>query len=128
MSKIRPGEIYRMRGDVVGSLADIFVIGALTETPGTDAGIAKSYTDGDPQFGSVINPTASQIWYRNQASELDITKIDALLRSTSVPALGDRVTILARNGIAITPEVYYVSGPLERFRTIVVTPLRKVAP
>lgn len=120
---IRSGEVSRMHGEQVSSMADWFTVGVLTETAAADGGIASSYVDGDPQKGSVFSPAAAQS-YRNQ---LNIEKCDALLRTDASVHQGDRISIFSRND-AFANEIYYVSAEPIVFRTAVIVPLVRVMP
>lgn len=126
MRPLRAGEVQSMVAEQDSSYADWFVIGILTEVPGVDGGIAKSYVDGAPKLGSIFNPTSSQAYALGQ---LDITKCDAVLRCDSAVSLcvGDRITIVMRNDIPYDA-TFYVSAPPVYFRTCMVTPLTKVQP
>jgi hypothetical protein len=108
------------------SYADWFVIGILTEVPGVDGGIAKSYVDGAPKLGSIFNPTSSQAYSLGQ---LDVEKYTAFLRCNSTLSftVGDRISVFSRND-SFENEIFYVSAPPVYFRTCMVVPLTLVNP
>jgi hypothetical protein len=115
-----------MKGEQTSSLSDRFLIGTLTESTDSRGRLSKTYVNGDPQAGSLVNPTTRHAWLEDKS----LAQYDALFRTAQdvVALVGDRVMLIEKNAVPVDPAIYYVVAPATVYRSVVVYPLNRVCP
>lgn len=126
MNALRPGEVARMQAVQAESLGDTFTLGTHSQSLDSSGGLTDVYSDSGPQSGAIGAPSSRAAYLADKV----LVSADAILRVTddATLAVGDRITVTARNGTPVTPETFYITGPARVFATAVVYPLGRTQP